>query len=132
MGKYEKLMRPCVICLLLLLAVTSKAQVLENVLANPHFDTSIQLKTAKASIGVSKRTEIEHFFLTARQQLAPLLDSTARLNLLDYAAAGQEAQVENLFGGMTRLDTLAADYLKLQLTSVSTWELLLVKSPLGK
>lgn len=70
---------------------------------------------------------LKHFivtlFLSAPASIIPLLDNTARLDLLDYYEAKMPAKMQNRFGGMTELTHLSDTLIALRMTEASSLEL---------
>ena len=64
---------------------------------------------------------IDSLFLLCPTGELPLLAGSARLDLLDYHAAGMEAKATNRLGGETRLLEKTDSLITLQLTHVSRW-----------
>ncbi|MCM1236560.1 MAG: DUF3256 family protein, partial [Ruminococcus flavefaciens] len=62
-------------------------------------------------------------FVKMDVQVLDLLDHTTRENMLDYFAADSVWQAPNEMGGLSRLDTVTNDYLKVKLTDVSTLQI---------
>lgn len=62
-------------------------------------------------------------FIAAPVSVFPLLDHSARLDLIDYYEAGMPAKVENRYGGTTELLHLSDTLIVLNLTSASTMEM---------
>lgn len=60
-----------------------------------------------------------------------MLSLNDRLDLLDYANCGQKAVVENLYGGKTTLALKRDNYLRLELTSVNSLEVILLQREKG-
>lgn len=62
-------------------------------------------------------------FAAAPMQVIPLLDESARLDLIDLYEANMPAQVTNRFNGMTEMIMLSDTLIALRLTEVSTLEM---------
>lgn len=69
---------------------------------------------------------IDSMFAAVPQQVLPLLDKVGRLDMIDLYNSGLEAKVENVYGGQSTLTKLTDNYLSLQLTEVSTWQMMLL------
>ncbi|MBR1712210.1 MAG: DUF3256 family protein [Alloprevotella sp.] len=69
---------------------------------------------------------IDSLFVNAPQEVMPLLDRNARLNLLDFHHAGMTARAENRLGGEARLLDLSDIRLVLSPVAGSRWELVRV------
>ena len=69
---------------------------------------------------------IEKLFLTAPELVLPLLEYNSRADLLDYNSAGMNSGVRNLLSGYSYLPILSKDYLKLDMTDISTMQIKLL------
>lgn len=69
---------------------------------------------------------IDSLFLLCPMSELPLLDQSARLDMLDYFAAEMEAKGTNLFGGTSVIEEKSDCTLRIRLTEVSTWEMRLL------
>ena len=69
---------------------------------------------------------VDSLFLRAPMSVLPLLPELSRLDMLDYYHCGQVAQAENAYGGRSRLLQLTGNFVALQLTEVSSWQLKLL------
>lgn len=69
---------------------------------------------------------IDSLFASVPRSVLPLLDHTAKLDLLDLYNNKLTARAENVYGGQTTLIKKTQDYLRLQLTESSTWEMKIV------
>ena len=76
-------------------------------------------------------TPIDSIFANLHIKELSLLTKTNRLDLLDYANCGQSAQVENVYYGKTSLANKTDAYLHIEMTSVSSVDLLLLPRLLG-
>ncbi len=65
-------------------------------------------------------------FKSVPQSVFPLLDQTARLDLVDLFNSRLTAKTQNVYGGEAVLHELTADYLRLDCTEVSSWQLRLL------
>ena len=65
-------------------------------------------------------------FFSAPLSVVPLLDSSARMDMVDLFEAGQPAQVGNRYGGVSELSVLTDSLLEIRLTEVSSLELRLL------
>lgn len=66
---------------------------------------------------------IDSLFLMCPLAELPLLDKSARLDLIDYYHAGLPARATNTMGGVTTILEHTERSITLQLTSVSRWQL---------
>lgn len=74
---------------------------------------------------------IDSLLLTCPCAELPLLDTNARMDMLDYYAAGMEARGVNRYGGTSLITKKEDDLLTIKLTDVSTWTLRLVETRKG-
>lgn len=75
--------------------------------------------------------DMRSLFLTAPEQLLPLLPYNPRADLVDYAEAGMAAKVNNALGGVSTLTELKSDYLLLETTASSTVQMKLLPTGNG-
>lgn len=66
-------------------------------------------------------------FVAAPLTVLPLLDESARLDLIDLYEANMPAQVTNRHGGMTEMTMLSDTLIALRMTEVSTLEMRLME-----
>ncbi len=66
---------------------------------------------------------IDSLFAEVPRSVLPLLDRTARLDLIDLYNGGLEARAENTLGGQAILSHKSSSSILLQLTAVSKWQL---------
>lgn len=76
-------------------------------------------------------TSIDSIFANLHIRELSLLTKTNRLDLLDYSNCGQFAQVENVYFGKTALTKKTDTYLHIEMTSVSSVDLLLLPRLMG-
>ena len=75
---------------------------------------------------VSAEHRVDAYFSKMPQAVLPLLDKTARLDLLDLYNSHLTPKVENVYGGQSTLLTKTDDYIHIRCTDVSTWQLKLL------
>lgn len=66
---------------------------------------------------------IEKIFFSAPLTILPLLNTGARMDMIDLHHAGQPAVVANSLGGESTLTQIDKQSLTIQLTESSSWEL---------
>lgn len=71
-------------------------------------------------------SEIERLFADIPREVLPLIDRTARLDMMDLYNHGLLAEVENIYGGRSVLLSKTPDNLYLQASEASTWEMKVV------
>lgn len=73
--------------------------------------------------GELQAQSIDSIFVSVPKKYLPLLEEAERLNLLDLYNYKMKAETENSFGGRTLMVEKDSDYVGVQLTEVSSWEL---------
>lgn len=116
----------------LFITISNHAQNVDDELLNNSLEKPTPINVQQARVDTSQYKDISKFFLSAPPQVLSLLDKTNRHTLIDYALSGLEAKTENMYGGITYLDSLSTDYLSLQLTKASSWKLIIMRSSEGK
>ncbi len=66
---------------------------------------------------------IDSLFATLPREALPLLDRTARLDLLDLYDSGLQATAENIYGGQTVMTAKTATHIALRTSESGTWTL---------
>lgn len=62
-------------------------------------------------------------FIVAPISVLPLLDTSARIDLIDYYEANMAAKVENRYEGISEMTELSDSLVEVRLTDVSTIEM---------
>lgn len=75
---------------------------------------------------VSAEHRIDAYFSKIPQTVLPLLDKTARLDMLDLYNSHLTSRVENLFGGQSVLIAKTDDYINIKCTDSSSWQMKLL------
>lgn len=70
-------------------------------------------------------------FLQLPDSLCPLLTEVNRADCIDFLDSGMKAQVTNRFGGQSEMTRLTDDYIALQLTELTSWQMKLLPLPDG-
>lgn len=83
-------------------------------------------------VSKSDTISIRRAFVDLPVNVLDLLNRTTRLDMLDYYDVDSIYSAPNTMEGISRLDTVAPDYLKLQLTDVSTLAIKLLKDKKGR
>ena len=63
------------------------------------------------------------FFSNVPEVVLPLLSSVNRADFVDFLESNMKAEVKNKFGGTSEMTDLTPDYIRIQMTSRSTWEM---------
>lgn len=71
---------------------------------------------------------LEQYFAQTPAAVLPLLDKTAKLDLLDLYNGHLPAKAENLLGGQSEIARKTDSFLSLRLTDVSSWEMKVLSS----
>lgn len=71
---------------------------------------------------------LEQYFAQTPTAVLPLLDKTAKLDLLDLYNGHLPAKAENLLGGQSEIVRKTDTFLSLRLTDVSSWEMKVLSS----
>lgn len=77
----------------------------------------------------AKAQLIDSVFYNVPEDLLPLIESNARLDMLDLYNYGMTARAENIFSGTSQMLVKKPDFIRLRLTDVSEWELKILPSP---
>lgn len=67
--------------------------------------------------------EAKLLFLNSPDSITPLLTETNRADCIDFLENNMKAQVTNRFGSISEMTELSADYLHIQVTPHSSWEM---------
>lgn len=70
--------------------------------------------------------DMKSVFVNMPDSIAPLLTKINREDCVDFLASDMKAQVKNRFDKQSELKSLTDDYLLMQVTDVSTWEMKLL------
>lgn len=76
----------------------------------------------------TRANSIDSLFCHVPQNILPLLESNARLDMLDLYNCGMAARAENIFGGTSQMLAKGHDFVRIRLTDVSEWELKVLPS----
>ena len=72
---------------------------------------------------------IDKFFAQMPSSVLPLLDKTARLDMIDLFNNGLLAKVENNYGGQSEMLRKTDEYIFIRCTDASTWQMRLLTQP---
>lgn len=78
-------------------------------------------------IGYAQRAEV--YFATMPQSVLPILDKTARLDMIDLYNSNMVAKAENVYGGQAEMLKKTDDFIKIRCTESSSWQMKVL--PLG-
>lgn len=81
-----------------------------------------------ASIALQAQ-EARTLFVNMPDSLSPLLSAVNRADCIDFLDSKMRAVVSNALGGKSEMTTLTMDYIRVQLTQRSTWEMKVLPLP---
>ena len=67
--------------------------------------------------------EAKTVFVNIPDSLCPLLSSVNRADCIDFIESKMKAQVENRFGKKSEMTDLSKDYIRMQMSAQSTWQM---------
>lgn len=70
--------------------------------------------------------EAKTYFKNMPDSLCPLLTSVNRADCIDFLESKMKAEVTNRFGGKSEMTELTPDYIRLQMTPQSSWQMKLL------
>ncbi len=70
--------------------------------------------------------EAKTCFVNMPDSLSPLLTAVNRADCVDFLASDMKAQVTNTLGGKSEMTELTADYIRIQTTEQSSWQMKLL------
>lgn len=75
------------------------------------------------AISVSAQQQAKTLFVNMPDSLLPLLTAVNRADCIDFLESNMQAKVENRFGKTSEMTALTKDYINLQITPSSTWQM---------
>lgn len=75
------------------------------------------------SLTSAQAQEAKKLFISMPDSLAPLLTSVNRADCVDFLASKMKAQVDNRFGTKSEMTDLSKDYIRMQMTPQTTWQM---------
>lgn len=87
---------------------------------------SVGLSAVLLCVVPARAKSIDEVFKSAPSQILPLLDNTARLDMLDYYNSGMSNSTDNNLGGGSAITGRGAERMDLKITDASTMELALL------
>ena len=67
--------------------------------------------------------EAKKLFVNMPDSLSPLLTSVNRADCIDFIESKMKAQVDNRFGSKSEMTDLSKDYIRMQMTPQSSWQM---------
>lgn len=87
---------------------------------------SIILCLAFIGLGALQAQEAKTCFKNMPDSLCPLLSAVNRADFIDFLESKMKAEVTNSFGGKSEMTELSPDYIRVQMTPQSTWQMKLL------
>lgn len=78
------------------------------------------------SVGLLYAQDAKTLFLSSPDSITPLLTEVNRADFIDFLESNMKAQVKNKFGAVSEMTALTSDYLSIQMSANSTWEMKLL------
>lgn len=75
------------------------------------------------SMTAMQAQEAKTLFINMPDSLSPLFTKVNRADFIDFLGSNMKAQVENRFGQQSEMTDLTDDYIRMQLTSETTWQM---------
>lgn len=88
----------------------------------------ISLIIALAAATAASAQRIDSLFAAVPESVCPMLDRNTRLDMLDLYDYNMKAKGDNIFGGESVMTYKSDALIRISLTPVSRWELLLLKN----
>ncbi len=70
--------------------------------------------------------QAKSYFINMPDSMSPLLTSVNRADCIDFLESKMKAEVTNRFGGKSEMTELTPDYIHMQMTPQSTWQMKLL------
>lgn len=77
-------------------------------------------------LGALQAQEAKTCFKNMPDSLCPLLSAVNRADFIDFLESKMKAEVTNNFGGKSEMTELSPDYIRVQMTPQSTWQMKLL------
>lgn len=87
---------------------------------------SIILCLAFIGLGAMQAQEAKTCFKNMPDSICPLLSAVNRADFIDFLESKMKAEVTNSFGGKSEMTELSPDYIRVQMTPQSTWQMKLL------
>lgn len=87
---------------------------------------SVILCLAFIGLGALQAQEAKTCFKNMPDSLCPLLSAVNRADFIDFLESKMKAEVTNNFGGKSEMTELSPDYIRVQMTPQSTWQMKLL------
>lgn len=70
--------------------------------------------------------QAKNYFINMPDSMSPLLSSVNRADCIDFLESKMKAEVTNRFGGKSEMTEFAPDYIRIQMTPQSSWQMKLL------
>ncbi len=70
--------------------------------------------------------QAKNYFINMPDSILPLLTSVNRADCIDFLGSKMKAEVTNRFGAKSEMTTLSPDYIRIQMSAQSTWQMKLL------
>lgn len=87
---------------------------------------SVILCLAFIGLGALQAQEAKTCFKNMPDSICPLLSAVNRADFIDFLESKMKAEVTNSFGGKSEMTELSPDYIRVQMTPQSTWQMKLL------
>lgn len=77
-------------------------------------------------LGALQAQEAKTCFKNMPDSICPLLSAVNRADFIDFLESKMKAEVTNSFGGKSEMTELSPDYIRVQMTPQSTWQMKLL------
>lgn len=77
-------------------------------------------------LGAMQAQEAKTCFKNMPDSICPLLSAVNRADFIDFLESKMKAEVTNSFGGKSEMTELSPDYIRVQMTPQSTWQMKLL------
>ena len=88
----------------------------------------ISLLFLSTTLYPSAAQSIDSLFAAMPREALPVLDRSARLDLIDLYNSGLAARVENVFGGQTEMTSKDSSTVKLRTSDAGQWQMAIVRT----
>ncbi|WP_455585278.1 DUF3256 family protein [Bacteroides sp.] len=79
-----------------------------------------------STVPLRAQQEAKTVFVNMPDSLSPLLTAVNRADCIDFLESKMKAKVENRFGNESEMTDLSKDYIRIQMTPQSTWQMKLL------
>lgn len=87
---------------------------------------TLSLLLAIISLCSMQAQQAKNYFINMPDSISPLLTSVNRADCIDFLESKMKAEVTNRFGGKSEMAELTPDYIRIQMTPQSSWQMKLL------